>query len=98
MKRSSAFRNINLLLPLLLVILLLSSCADAAVVDACVTGEPAGFWKGLWHGLILIISFIISLFRDDVAVYAAHNTGALYDLGFILGILIMGGGSERASK
>jgi hypothetical protein len=45
--------------------------------------------------MILTISFIVSLFDNDVAVYAVNNTGGLYDLGFVLGC---GGSLFSASK
>ena len=31
--------------------------------------DPAGFWSGLWHGIIIGLTFIISLFVDDVRIY-----------------------------
>ncbi|MBN2656057.1 MAG: hypothetical protein JXR86_03285 [Spirochaetales bacterium] len=57
------------------------------------SGELAGFWMGLWHGCISFITFIISLFSDKVNVYEVHNKGNIYNLGFILGIMIAYGGS-----
>jgi len=48
--------------------------------------SPAGFLAGLWHGLILGISFIISLFNPEVGIYEAHNNGAWYNFGFIFGL------------
>lgn len=55
---------------LLICILMLSSCApDSHNVAQCVTSEPAGFWSGLWHGIIAPITFIVSLFSDSVAIY-----------------------------
>ena len=64
--------------------------------------DPAGFWLGLWHGLILPITFLISLFNDNVGVYEIHNTGGWYDFGFVLGASIIfsssGHGSARASR
>ncbi len=50
--------------------------------------KTAGFWAGLWHGLIIIITFIISLFTDNVGVYELNNNGGWYNFGFVLGILI----------
>lgn len=79
-------------------LLLLSGCAESVEVVAEAGEDPAGFWKGLWHGIIIVISFIIGLFKDDVAIYAAHNTGTWYDIGFVLGILFMGGGAGRGSR
>ncbi|MBT3274537.1 MAG: hypothetical protein HN368_15380 [Spirochaetales bacterium] len=56
-------------------------------------GEIAGFWNGLWHGIITPFAFIISLFTDTVNVYESYNTGGWYNLGFIFGLMIIFGGS-----
>jgi hypothetical protein len=56
-------------------------------------GEVAGFWMGLWHGIIAPITFIISLFTDKVELYEVHNNGGWYSFGFILGLMIIFGGS-----
>ena len=64
-------------------VLCLAGCAAGDVRFA--EDSPAGFWAGLWHGLILVIAFVISLFNDAVHVYEANNTGNLYNLGFVLG-------------
>jgi hypothetical protein len=62
-------------------------------------GSVAGFWKGLWHGFILLFTFIISLFSDSVHVYEVHNSGSWYDFGFLLGAMIFfGGGSGGAGR
>lgn len=82
-------RNIKLLLVLLvlcLIVLSLSGCADSQTVTECVTDSPSGFWGGLWHGLIVPISFIGSLFDKDIAIYAINNNGGWYDFGFSLGV------------
>ncbi|MEE8479352.1 MAG: hypothetical protein V3S42_05005 [Candidatus Neomarinimicrobiota bacterium] len=60
-------------------------------------GEVAGFWQGLWHGLIALVTFIISLFNDKVTVYEIHNNGAWYNFGFILGMMIIFGGGGKGS-
>ena len=57
-------------------------------------GEVAGFWHGLWHGIIAPITFIVSLFRDNVRMYEVHNSGNWYDFGFLLGMLIILGGTS----
>ena len=77
---------------------LLSGCADVTHVEECVVGEPYGFLWGLWHGAIAPISFVISLFTDDVAMYAINNNGAWYDFGFVIGAGILFGGSNKARK
>lgn len=58
----------------------------------------AGFWVGLWHGLIVPITFIVSLFSPGVRIWETNNRGRLYDFGFILGASasIGGGGRESA--
>ncbi|MEE8396818.1 MAG: hypothetical protein V3S29_12240 [bacterium] len=59
---------------------------------------PAGFWAGLWHGLIVVFTFVVSLFNDGVAVYEPFNKGGLYDLGFLLGVACFFGGSGSAKS
>jgi hypothetical protein len=57
--------------------------------------EPAGFWAGLWHGSLLPIAFVVSLFKPGVGIYETQNTGGWYNLGFILGASsALGGGSK----
>lgn len=58
----------------------------------------AGFFMGLWHGIIAPITFIISLFTDKISLYEVHNTGAWYDFGFVLGAGILFGGGSQAAK
>ena len=48
--------------------------------------EPAGFWAGLWHGMILPITFVVSLFKPEVGIYETHNNGGWYNFGFFLGV------------
>ena len=67
--------------------LLLTSCADN--VQYTLPSESpdiVGFWHGLWHGMIVTIAFIVSLFDPDVAIYAVYNNGGWYNFGFLLGI------------
>ena len=55
---------------------------------------PAGFWAGLWHGLISPITFLVSLFSPNVRIYETNNRGRWYDFGFIIGVSgAFGGGS-----
>jgi hypothetical protein len=57
--------------------------------------NSAGFWAGLWHGLIAPITFIVSLFDAGVRVYESHNNGRWYEFGFLLGVSVSFGGSSR---
>jgi len=87
--------GINRKLPLFLVIvalLVLTSCT-AGDTDRWGMLEPAGFLAGLWHGFILLVSFVISLFDESVKVYEVFNNGGWYDLGFLLGVIIAWRGS-----
>ena len=44
-------------------------------------GEVAGFWHGLWHGVITPVTFVISLFSYRVHIYEVHNNGDWYNFG-----------------
>lgn len=79
-------------IPLLLI---LTSCTAG---DAKFTQDvPAGFWYGLWHGVISFISLIIHIFNENVTVYEINNTGGWYDFGFLIGIITIWGGSSHVS-
>jgi hypothetical protein len=78
----------------------------ALALVGCVAGDarftveaPAGFWVGLWHGMISMIALVLGLFYDSVEIYERSNTGGWYDLGFLLGVtIIWGGGSHTAHR
>jgi hypothetical protein len=48
--------------------------------------NPAGFWVGLWHGIIAPIVFFVSLFYDTVSIYETNNNGPWYEFGFLIGV------------
>jgi hypothetical protein len=86
---------------LALVLLLAVSCApgpNTLTRSPNEEGKIAGFWQGLWHGIIAPITFIVSLFDHNVQIYEVHNSGAWYNFGFLLGLSIIFGGSGRGSK
>jgi hypothetical protein len=65
------------------------------------SGAPAGFWLGLWQGLIVFLSFIASWFDNNIVLYQVSNNGFWYNLGYVIGLIILGaggGGSARASR
>lgn len=80
---------------MLVVIMLLSGCADSVSFQDASSIESVGFLHGLWHGLIAPFSFLISLFDDDVAVYAIYNNGSWYDFGFLFGVGAFSSASTR---
>lgn len=61
-------------------------------------GHDAGFWAGIWHGLIVVITFIISLFTREVGIYEVSNTGWSYNLGYLIGLMISLGGMFRQTR
>ena len=58
---------------------------------------PAGFWAGLWHGIIAPIAFVVSLFNSNVSIYEINNNGRWYEFGFLIGISGSIGGSGASS-
>ena len=85
-----------------LLALALGGCAAGANPALDTGPDPAGFWLGLWHGFILPVTFIVSLFTDDVSIYEVQNSGNWYDFGYVLGLSMVlgggGGGSARAAR
>jgi len=85
-----------------LLLLLLTSCAAGVNTQrsvADVHGHLAGFWLGLWHGIIAPVTFFISLFAKSVNVYEVHNNGNWYNFGFVIGAgILFSGGAAGARK
>lgn len=77
--------------PLLLVAAVLSACAAGpnTAEPATSTGAVAGFWLGLWHGLITPVTFVVSLFNQQVNIYEVINNGGWYNFGFLIGVSII---------
>lgn len=76
-----------------------------AFLAACAAGdprftvtEPAGFWIGLWHGIIAPIAFVIGLFSDGVEIYERANTGGWYDFGYLLGLTCLWRGGHHSHR
>lgn len=80
----------------LAALLLLGACAAGANPE--VSADGYGFWWGLWHGIILPVTFIVSLFTDTVSFYASNNNGNWYDVGFILGLVLFSGPAMVAGR
>lgn len=52
-------------------------------------GRPAGFWLGIWHGILSPFTLLASfLTKANVQIYEVHNDGSLYNLGFFIGVLV----------
>jgi hypothetical protein len=98
-------KTIMILVMTIACLTLLAGCApgpNQLVGSPDDEGEVAGFWKGLWHGFIVLFTFIGSLFSDTIQVYEVHNTGGWYDFGFVFGVMMFfgggGGGAGRHSR
>jgi hypothetical protein len=63
----------------------MSCTAEPQYIAECVNSTGAGFFKGVWHGIISPVTLIWQLFSDDVVMYAVNNLGGRYDFGFLLG-------------
>jgi len=90
-------KNVFNIIILILLVFLMSSCAPHTIdISKSIPPnvEPAGFWMGLWHGMILPITFLWSLFNHNITVYDVINNGAWYNLGFVLGAGALLGGSS----
>jgi hypothetical protein len=62
-------------------------------------GKTAGFFLGVWHGLISPITFVVSVFSKNVRFYEVHNSGNGYNFGFVLGAgLFLSGGILGSKK
>lgn len=86
------FKAAGALIPLLL----LAACAHQA--PGTVQPGAPGFLLGLWHGFIFPVAWFLSLVVRDVTVYAVPNDGFFYNLGFFIGIVFLGVGSNRTKK
>jgi len=69
-------RSVNTKIELLVVIGIWRTVLRAACVPTAYNqinipnaeGKVAGFWQGLWHGIISPVPFVISLFNHSVTV------------------------------
>ena len=81
------------------VVLVLAACAAGAnTVAQANQPDAAGFWLGLWQGLISPITFLISLFNNRVNIYEVNNNGNWYNFGFMLGVAVVFSGPAGSSR
>lgn len=84
---------IQRVLVLLAVAVLFVSCAPNGYTDS-----QYGFFSGIWHGIIIVFSLLGKLIGSDIGIYAEHNTGFTYWLGFLVGVVCFGGGGTMAKR
>src|SRR5215204_366102 len=101
MKRDDRIRSGARYAVLLIGTLLLLAACTAGPNELTTTDpEAAGFWLGLWQGLISPITFVVSLFNANVGIYEVNNNGNWYNFGFMLGVACAfsgGGGASGAA-
>jgi len=85
-----------------IAVILIAALAVAACVATeartAVHPEAPGFLLGLWHGFAFPVTFILSLFTDDIAIYAVPNNGHFYDFGYFVGIVFLGVGARSSRR
>ncbi|MCY1720801.1 hypothetical protein OU798_10625 [Prolixibacteraceae bacterium Z1-6] len=85
------------------LLVLVLAVAAALFFTGCATqsfkniGDPPGFFKGVFHGFILLFSFIASLFTD-YEIYAFPNAGGWYNFGYLIGVMLFFGGGGAGAK
>jgi hypothetical protein len=94
-------KAVSVIVLALVVLVLLAGCAPGVNTlrgTADGKGVIAGFWRGLWNGIISPITFIISLFNPAVQMYEVHNNGGWYNFGFLFGVMVIFGGGAGGSQ
>jgi hypothetical protein len=52
-------------------------------------GRVAGILMGIWHGVISPVTIVLSFVNKDSQMYEVHNDGGPYNLGFVLGVIVL---------
>ncbi len=84
MNRKTRAKNIFMFSIAIGMTVLLASCANQPTPTAY---DTPGFFMGIVHGLLILLSFIGSIFMD-IRMYAFPNSGVMYDFGFLFGAVI----------
>jgi len=75
---------------LVLLGLTLGCAYDWAVPRIYGLDRVAGFRLGVLHGALMPVALPALLLGKDVPIYAPHNTGRIYKIGYIAGINLCG--------
>lgn len=82
---------------ILVAALALAACVATEAPSAVSPAAP-GFLLGVWHGFAFPVTFILSLFVDNIAIYAVPNNGHWYDFGYFVGIVFLGVGARSSRR
>jgi len=80
-----SMKSVFLIFFTIVLLFILNSCAPGS--GGSTPENPAGFFKGMWHGWIAPVSLIWGLFNDSIRVYEPINSGWWYDFGFYIAII-----------
>lgn len=78
---------------LIAIMVFATSCAPGGH-----TSHEYGFFGGIIHGFVFVFALIGKLFGSGYGIYAEHNTGFTYWLGFIIGLGGLGGGGAASRR
>jgi len=70
---------------LCLLLLIFAGCAPGSGSNS--PENPAGFFKGVWHGWIAPVSLVWGIFNPQIRIYEPYNKGWFYDFGFYIAII-----------
>lgn len=88
--------NQNRRISSLVLLAILFICLFTSCIPTDYTYEKYGFWSGIWHGFCFPFTLISKIFSSDYGLYAEHNSGFTYWLGYIMGIGGFGSGGMAA--
>src|SRR5260370_35813426 len=90
--------SLTLLVIVLLLLNVLAGCAPGPNQSKGTASEHdggAGFWLGLWHGVIAPFVFVASLFKSTLSINEGHHNGGCYNFGYLVGLTCFLGGSGK---
>jgi hypothetical protein len=71
----------------------LASCASQPAPSG--VSDVPGFFQALFHGFAAPVTLVLGWLWDG-RIYAFPNTGWFYDLGFMIGLGVWGGGAAAS--
>ena len=87
----SAFTKIiSRVLPILVLAVLVGWMLNRISLSLSRSARPAGFVRGMVQGALMPMSMPNLLVGNDVIIYATHNTGLTYKLGYTMGVNLCG--------
>ena len=83
---SAARKILWRILMILFVAVAIGSVLNLLTRSSDSNAGPAGFGKGVLHGVLMPAALPNLLFGKDVSIYAPNNTGRTYKLGYTVGV------------